>query len=80
MSERKLLCCSATIPTKGERMSLMCYVRTVANEGYSENGDVVTMTYRSNPDNPEDARMWDIIMSIFEAYPVHSITVNPERR
>lgn len=66
------LVCSARIENENERKAVMAWVRQVANGGYSEIEDRVTMTYISVNDQEESGRWWGII-HFFEHYPEHSI-------
>lgn len=65
--------CSAIIERDPERQAIIAWVRCVANGGFSEIGNKVSMTYIEQPDDPDNSsRKWGIIHT-FEQYPEHAI-------
>lgn len=65
--------CSACIRDDTERETMMKWIRTAANAGYSEIGDVVHLVYEENPnDQDNNSKKWGIIHT-FENLPYHSI-------
>ena len=65
--------CWAEIPNEEERKSVMNWVRSGDFESYSEIGIRVSITYKSDPHDPDDnAKRWSVI-HFFEQYPKHGI-------
>lgn len=67
------LVCSARIENEQERRAIMSWVRVVANGGFSELGDKVSLTYIGNNEDPENSSRWWGIIHVFEQYPEHTI-------
>lgn len=69
MAKLKLVVCSVRIPFEPERKAVMAWVRTVANRGYSEDGDVIHMSYAEEPDDRDsNSRYWAVV-HYFQQYP-----------
>lgn len=65
--------CWATIEDEQERKSVMAWVRAGNFESYAEVGTRVSVTYKSDPEDPDDSsRKWGVI-HFFEHYPEHGI-------
>lgn len=70
--------CSAVIQDDNERKLVVDWVKSVANRGYSEDGDRVTLTYEELPGD-HDSSYWAIV-HFFEGCESHEITsVDAER-
>lgn len=68
--------CSARIENEQERKAIMSWVRSVANAGYSEIEDKVSLTYTGDPTH-DDGHYWGIV-HVFEQYAEHEITSTEE--
>lgn len=67
--------CSARIDNASERRALLAWVKTIANEGYSEKDNIVSMTYHDNlPIFAKDNKRYSILC-VFSQFTPHSITV-----
>lgn len=69
---RKLVC-SAVIENDQERRAILAWAQTVANAGFSEIGNVITVNYKTD-DIVENCGTWWGIVAVFEQYPKHTIS------
>lgn len=70
------LSCSAKIPSEPERKAVLAWVRGIANGGFSENGDTISLVYIPQAGDPESSSRWWAIIHYFKHYPEHTIDIN----